>query len=201
MVQLRPEEIAELILEAHINDEVSIHAIEGFRLEAQLHYSGLMAKGAYDNWKKKNRAQGRDKVGCFDFKIFRLDGDNEIPMLHPRVIRDVGEYTTLESIKRVISGKDPSSEADEHSEYMILREAQLAMLEQEVNWGDEVFQSWSRFLPSENKRPRDFISAYFRRIFSEPDFIDNINLGRAASGTFGVIKDHTSRFTFHIGPI
>jgi len=185
---MRPEQIAELILDAHISENESIEVIDGFRLEPQLGYSGLMAKGAYEKWKIKNRKQGRSKVGCFDFKIFKLSPDNdEVPVVHTRVINEVREHTNLAQLERIINGEDPHHIADNNNEYLILREAQLSMLEQEINWGDEVFQTWSNFLPSKGKRPRDFITAYLRRVFHEPDFIDNMEIGRAASGTFGVI--------------
>ena len=70
---------------------------------------------------------------------------------------------------------------------VIAQEVQLEMLEQEVNWGDEIFQSWSHFLPSKGRRARDFIMAYVRRVFKEPDILERTEKIRAASGTFGTL--------------
>ncbi len=64
---MKPEEIANLILEGHLKKKTAIVDIPNFRLDLQLNYSGLMAKGAYKKWKER-RNEGRRKVGCFDSK-------------------------------------------------------------------------------------------------------------------------------------
>ena len=183
---MKPEEIAKLILEGHRTKQEDIFDVQGFRLDLQLDYSGLMAKGAYNGWKRR-RNHGRRKVGCFDFQIYRIDGPQEVPMSHVRLVKRAPVDLTIEQIEEVFVGNDPKEVGQGHDEMIALQEAQLAMLEQEINWGDESFQSWSRFPPSERKRPRDYLMAYFRRIFKEPDLLERIEKMKAASGTWGVL--------------
>lgn len=108
-------------------------------------------------------------------------------MTHPRIIVDIGEKADKDIIEAIFMGEDPSKLSQNKEIKTTLQEAQLAMLEQEINWGDELFQSWSKFLPSQGKRPRDYVMAYFRRIFEEPDFLKNIKRKRAASGTWNIL--------------
>lgn len=189
---MKPEEIAELILEGHRTRQKDILDVEGFRLELQLDYSGLMAKGAYKGWKEeKNR--GRRKVGCFDFKIFRIDSPKEKSLEHEDVIRRVFANSSKEAIEKAYVGEDPWEVGQNLDEKMALQEAQLTMLEQEINWGDEPFQSWTHFPPSKGKMPRDYIMAYLRRIFEEPDFLERTIRMRAASGTRNVLPPPLGR--------
>jgi len=182
---VKPEEIAELILKGHLSKKPTVLDISGFRLDLQLDYSGLMAKGAYEGWKIV-RNRGRRKVGCFDFKIFRLADSGDVPMTHQRVVMDAGQSLDRDVVERIFRGEDPLELGRDNGVTIALQEVQLAMLEQEVNWGDESFQSWSRFPPSQGKRPRDFIMAYLRRIFAEPDFLERTPMMTAASGTRNV---------------
>lgn len=179
-------EIAELILKGHISKTKNINEIKGFRLELQLNYSGLMAHGAYRGW-KKNKHKGRKKVGCFDFKIFRILDSKEIPITHTRVVDSINDKIQREMIEEIFNGKDPVEIGNAEEEIQILCEIQLAMLEQEINWGDEIFQSWTLFTPSQRKRPRDYVTAYLRRVFDEPNFLCTIGRMKAASGTHGVL--------------
>lgn len=183
---MKPEQIAELILEGHLNKKPTILDVQNFRLDLQLDYTGLMAQGAYKEW-KIDKHSDRRKVGCFDFKIFRLASNGDIPMTHPRVVMDVGERLDRDAVERIFRGEDPWEMERNIGETIVLQEAQLAMLEQEVNWGDECFQTWTRFPPSQGKRPRDFVMAYFRRILKEPAFLEGITKKRAASGTWNVL--------------
>jgi len=169
-----------------LSKKVTIVDIPNFRLDLQLDYSGLMAKGAYKSWKKR-RNEGRRKVGCFDFKIFRLASSGDVPMIHTRVVMDARERLDRDAVDRIFRGEDPLEMRCDNDVEIVLQEVQLTMLEQEVNWGDESFQSWSKFPPSKGKRPRDFVTAYFRRILEEPDFLDRVRKMRAASGTWNVL--------------
>ena len=182
-----PNELAEAILEGHASKNRDILMIAGIRLELQLDYSGLMAEGAYKGYRKKwNR--GRRKVGCFDFKIFDTSGSEEMPLVHRRVIEDALSSLSGQLIEDIFSGEDPLALSEDKRVRKALNEVQLTMLEQEVNWGDEVFQSKTYFLPSKNLRSRDFIMAYLRRGFQEPGFLGDTESMRAASGTWGVLR-------------
>lgn len=183
---MKPEEIAKLILEGHLSKKATIVDIPNFRLDLQLDYSGLMAEGAYKGWKVRKH-KSRRKVGCFDFKIFRLDSSGDVPMVHTRVITDVRGRLDRDTVDRIFRGEDPLEMGYKNDVKMVLQEAQLAMLEQEVNWGDESFQSCTRFPPSKGKRPRDFVTAYFRRILEEPNLLERVRKMRAASGTWNVL--------------
>lgn len=181
-----PDRIARIILDAHSAGTGRLEVIDGFVLEPQLEYSGLMAKGAYKSWKHEKH-RSRPKVGCFDFKIFRMSGSEERPMIHPTVISDAAGNLSLETLEKVFEGNDPMELGLSPGASLVATEVQLAMLEQEINWGDEVFQSWTLFPPSGGKRPRDFIMAYLRRLSEEPGYLGTVEKIRAASGTRGVL--------------
>lgn len=182
----RPEEIAELILECHVNKNRDIFNVSGFKLELQLNYTGRMAQGAYNGWKMSKHID-RPKVGCFDFKIFRLIGRTYEGVSHVNTLKKLGKNLPKLAIEKVFRGEDPRYLGLSSKGLLTVEELQLEMLEQEVNWGDEIFQSWSHFLPSKGKRPRDFIMAYVRRLFDEPGYLTNVKKIRAASGTFDTL--------------
>lgn len=156
-------------------------------MELQLDYSGLMAEGAYKGYRKKWN-NGRRKVGCFDFKIFDASGPEEVPLVHRKVIEDALSSLSSRLVEGVFAGEDPSSLSDDEKVLKALNEVQLTMLEQEVNWGDQEFQSKTYFLPSKNLRSRDFIMAYLRRGLQEHGFLSDTGSMRAASGTWGVLR-------------
>jgi len=97
-----------------------------------------MAKGAYKKWKER-RNEGRRKVGCFDFKIYRLASSGDVPMLHPRVVMDAGERLDCNLVEKIFRGEDPLEIRCDDDVKIVLQDVQLAMLKQEVNWGDESF--------------------------------------------------------------
>jgi hypothetical protein len=182
-----PGDIACHILDGHIAARGELKVLDGFLLELQLGYRGLMAIGAYKQYRQSwNR--GRRKVGCFDFKIFDVTGGSRVPLVHTKVLRDALSTLDISLVEAVFRGADPSSISDEGSIVHSLCEVQLSMLEQEINWGDEDFQSKTYFLPSKGLRPRDFVMAYLRRAFHEPDFLKTVEPKRAASGTWGVLR-------------
>lgn len=187
-----PEHIALRILEAHLEGLTVVPCYQRLRLEPQLNYSGLMAKGAYRGWKRAKHA-GRRKVGCFDFKVIISDGDKATPLVHPRVISNASALLDLDIVESIFEGKDPSKMNLDSEEMRVAEEVQLAMLEQDINWGDEDFQCWTLFPPSEGRRPRDFIMAYLRRCLEEPDCLDGVERMTAASGSRGVLPPPRER--------
>jgi hypothetical protein len=189
---LLPEEVSRLILSGHSERVRRVIPITGFVLELQLDYSGLMAKGAYKGW-KRDKHESRRKVGCFDFKIFRTDGPVEKPMAHPSVISDAAGNLDREVLEKVFEGRDPYGLGLSDAGAILACEIQFAMLEQEINWGDEGFQSWTLFQPSKGKRPRDYIMAYLRRLCDEPGYLESVEKIRAASGTRGVLPPPRSK--------
>lgn len=105
----------------------------------------------------------------------------------PTSKRPWDELSPREQVEHVFRGENPWAVGRNRAEAVVLQEAQLAMLEQEINWGDEDFQTWSHFLPSLGLRPRDFIIAYIRREFKEPGYAVKAARRKAASGTLGVL--------------
>jgi len=186
LIRMLPEEIARAILDAHRDGVETVSCIHHLRIEPQLMYSGLMAKGAYRGWKRAKH-RGRRKVGCFDFKIFVLDDDRASPLVHQRVISDAIRCLDVRTIESVFDGHDPLEMQLTPERAKVAQEVQLAMLEQEVNWGDESFQSWTLFPPSKGRRPRDFIMAYLRRCMEDPGFLGGASRMIAASGSRGVL--------------
>lgn len=181
-----PDAVAEMILTGHVERRRVLDIPPSLRLDLQLDYSGLMAKGSYKGYRKRWN-EGRRKVGCFDFKIFRQAEAGAVPLVHKRVIEDALSVLSNNLVERVFAEQDPDSMSDNLTTLRVLKEVQLAMLEQEINWGDEVFQSKTYFLPSKGLRPRDFIMAYLRRGFEEPAFLGDSKTARAASGAWGVL--------------
>ena len=165
-----PNGVAEANLLAHLRGEPSILVYEGIRVDVQHNYEGLMAKGAYRQYKHEWN-KGRRKVGCFDFKIFDVSSSEPVPLVHTRTLGDAFSSADPELVEAVFMGKDPESLSNEAVATKALCEIQLAMLEQEVNWGDEFFQSKTYFLPSKGLRARDFIMAYLRRGYAEPGLL------------------------------
>jgi hypothetical protein len=142
-----------------------------------------MARDAYRLWRKKKH-ENRRKVGCFDFQIYRMEGTEEVPVTHLRVVERAPALLCRDHVERVYLGEDPWEVGGTQEDALTLQEVQLAMLEQEVNWGDEPFQAWTHFSPSSGRRPRDYLMAYLRRAFAEPRFLERLRgmKMRAASG-------------------
>jgi len=184
---MNPTQLSGEILEAHIHGVKRISPYPGISLELQLGYTGLMARGAYEGYRKRWNT-GRKKVGCFDFKIFDTTGDTDVPLVHMKVLKDALEHLDKRLIESVYIGVDPLTLSRNPEVVTTLGTVQHSMLEQEVNWGDEDFQSKTYFLPSKGLRPRDFIMAYLRRTLSEPEFLKTVEPKRAASGTWGVLR-------------
>lgn len=182
-----PGEIIEMILEGHLNEKQNISEIPGFRLDLQLNYSGLMAKKAYVEGYRRVKHKNRKKIGTFDFKIYNISTEIETPLVHPITIENAGEILNAEMIEYVFMGNDPLNFGGTPDETTMLQEVQLAMMEQEINWGDENFQAWTHFPPSRGKRQRDYFAAYLRRRLEEPNLLDNIKKTVAASGTLDTL--------------
>jgi hypothetical protein len=168
---MRPEEFLATLLEAHETGE-AFQLTTGVRVEPQRGYSGLVATTAYDGWRAKAH-RDRPKVGLFDFKVFA--GDE--PIEHERsVIIPCVLSVERGDVEKVFVGEDPDRALRRPTAEQLraLHVAQAAFMEQEVNWGNEVWQCRSLFSPPSRSttgggqipcRPRDLLMGYIRRCF------------------------------------
>lgn len=188
---MNSNKLAKDILNAHINGNLTL-IYEHHEIDIQLNYSGLMATGAYREGWRMAKHKERNKAGCFDFKIFEGRGADREGMKHTILLEDLSGLIqkgsiSADMVENVFMGEDPMAMVNKAELRQTLGTVQLAMMEQEINWGNEDFQCWTRY----PERPRDYISTYFRRIIVEPDLLGKVELTQAASGTMNVLPQVT----------
>lgn len=124
--------------------------------EYQRNYAGLMAT--------KKVEKGKTKRGLFDFKI---KVDSSTNKTHYMVFSDLLAHSSLPSCVNVWTGiYSPLSLTTNANERFALEELILMMFEQEVNWGDEVFQAFSAFSRSKSAKPRDVLMGFTNIVFT-----------------------------------
>lgn len=165
--RIKPESLIGQIL-SHHNEENSNEIIVGpdVVIKPQLNYNGLVARKAFvKGFKYLNK--GRTHAGLLDFKIFYLSK----PVVHtPDVIKPALNLP-LSAIREIYHGCDPLSLNDLSDEQNgIACCLQSAFVEQEINWGEEIFQQRTYFgrqdmkeLILRNAVPRDFLMVYLER--------------------------------------
>jgi hypothetical protein len=158
------------ILNAHKTDDATPIQYETTRLEPQLDYKGKMARDAF----RHNRIfvnKGRIHAGLFDFKIFIDD----VGMEHEHLLTSVISELPIEVVRKVHAGDDPVEMPGlTDAQRGVACAIQAAFVEQELNWGEELFQLWTYFGNSKAKdpllrdaAPRDFQMVYIERCASE----------------------------------
>jgi len=132
----------------------------GFRHRKE--YSGLMARIA-----PEYRPRARDKQGYFD--IIGITGRDR-NITHDALISRLLLKTTLEKCQSVWRGIWPTK-AENPEEINLLAALAILMFEQEINFGNEVWQRHSRFSPNASnpnfRRPRDMLMGYITIAFTE----------------------------------
>jgi hypothetical protein len=152
------EEVADELLQ--FNDYTYLKSpLNGdFGIEMRRDYSGLMASGKVK----------RPKQGLFDFVVVTGTRYGS-KITHKAIFSDLMNHSDLDQCLRVWQRKDPRTIARNTEEAEALATLSLLMLEQEVNWGNEIWQKWSNFAPvlkdPSRRRPRDMIMGFVRQSF------------------------------------
>jgi len=132
---------------------------ENYTFTYRRNYTGLMAK-----INPTYRHVAREKQGYFDI----LGNMNSRNLTHNQLFNLLFVNTTYEDCEQVWYGRMP--EAIGERRHVLLSLAML-MFEQEINFGNEIFQRKSHFSPIVNNpyylRPRDLIMGYVRYMFEQ----------------------------------
>lgn len=136
-------------------------------------YNGLMASPD-----KYNSIYEKNKLGYFDFIIDTGNLFNR-PVTHRMLFSRLLQYSALDKIYRVWQGEDIDEVAESFEEKRILYAMGLCMLEQEINWGYNLWQKWTNF----PNRPRDMLMGFIIHAFERG--IDDIPYWRNETCTFG----------------
>lgn len=169
---LKADDLIEAILLAHENHVgVPIVSCGEVTLHPMRSYSGTAATDAFGLW-MRGFNKGRKYAGLFDFTIhFRGNGISH----KPDVIRPAVCSLPLEAVRKVHEGLDPASIGGLNSNQVGLACCiQAAFAEQEVNWGEEIFQQRTYFgrVDMTDRRlkesaPRDYLMVYIERCAHE----------------------------------
>ncbi|SFK73846.1 hypothetical protein SAMN04488573_1011269 [Bacillus sp. 5mfcol3.1] len=147
-------------LQGNRNDEFTWrkvgHLEYGFKY--MRHYKGLMA-----NPSKKDVLNNRPKLGLFDFKV-KTESDR-YNITHGNIFNELIQHSNLDNCIEIWRGKDPNFYSTSVEEYKALTTLALLMFEQEINWGDEIFQKYTIFPPSKGFRPRDMLMGFVHMAF------------------------------------
>jgi len=167
---LDKDELIASIIERHeVRDSNPIILSTGVSLVPQLDYSGKMARDAY----RRNRYfmnKGKTHAGLLDFKII----DSGTRMEHEQLIIKALSLLDRRTARSVHAGNDPSRMGLEGIARLDMAcTIQAAFVEQEVNWGEEVFQSRTFYGRTEGVRdgrlsssaPRDYLMTYLDKAF------------------------------------
>lgn len=145
----------------------SIRNYGDFGFTAQMNYSGLMAQPS-----RTGRNRGivkREKQGLFDIFINTGSFFDNSGVTHRNILEATVRYTTLDKCFDVWRGVDPATIASDNDENAILTVLLLMFFEQEVNWGNEVWQRYTYFSPKvripNRIRPRDMLMGFVYQAF------------------------------------
>ncbi|MEB4887661.1 hypothetical protein [Priestia megaterium] len=154
--ELAKELLLVILLPSRRNEFTFVIQNRPFGFVFQRNYSGLMA----------NKKVDRDKKGLFDFKI-RVG--NSLTRTHFLAMEDLIRHSSLSNCEEVWQGAHPKSISKTLNELFALVELLLMMFEQEINWGNEIFQAYSAFSPIYNAKPRDMLMGFTRMAFTHSD--------------------------------
>ena len=152
-----------LKLEDHVFFDSPKNGSFGFEYKSD--YSGLMAQPP-----KVGPSKGkvkRAKQGFLDIVI--TTGTRFKKVTHREIFEDLMNNSDEEYCLRAWRGEDPRIIGRTDDEKEALTAMILLMFEQEVNWGNEVWQRGSNFSPLKTKpskrRPRDMMLGFIRQSF------------------------------------
>ncbi len=144
-----PEKIIENILNLNPINNKYINFPDNILLEF-VSYNGKVAKTSRD---KNTNNINRSKIGLFDFRITI----NNNPPTHIQILKDSLELLKIEDIEFIYNGRDPQEYNDKKR--VLLQIIQLLFIEQEINYGNENFQQFSKVI-----LPRNFFTVYLCKL-------------------------------------
>jgi len=155
-------ELANRLL-ATIESEVTYFEVNpNHRFEYKKNYSGLMA-----DIKPKYKNYARKKQGLFDIKGTM----SKRSLTHNEIFQMLLENATIEQCYCIWRGIWPANENLTNENINALLALLMLMFEQEINFGNEIFQRKSHFSPLTNdpnsKRPRDLLMGYVVYVFEK----------------------------------
>ncbi|MBD8014493.1 RING finger protein [Planococcus wigleyi] len=153
------EELATGLLEGVKNGDSKFIWVERFGFTYRKNYEGDMAKPHNDKVVQKQ--------GYFDFVI---NAGSWGSINHHKFLEEILKDSSIEACEEVWAGKAPFDIAETRKERELLITLTLLMFEQEVNWGNEVWQRKSNFSPDFNtpflQRPRDMLMGFINMAFT-----------------------------------
>ncbi|YCA46019.1 hypothetical protein M1E11_23830 (plasmid) [Bacillus sp. JZ8] len=130
-----------------------------FGIEHKKEYSGLMAE-----IKPEYLKIAKDKQGYFD--VLGITGKWE-KITHDTLLEQLLSYTTIEECKAIWRGNIPNNLTQTKKHILIT--LAILMFEQEINFGNEIWQRYSHFSPNIKnpcfRRPRDLLMGYIDMVF------------------------------------
>lgn len=130
-----------------------------FGIEHKKEYSGLMAEIQTQYLKI-----AKDKQGYFD--VLGIAGKWG-KITHDTLLEQLLKHTTIEECRSIWRGKFPKDLTLPKKH--ILAALAILMFEQEINFGNQIWQRFSHFAPDINKpnfrRPRDILMGYIEVVF------------------------------------
>ncbi|HDR6315518.1 hypothetical protein COJ27_29640 [Bacillus cereus] len=159
-------------------------------------YGGKMAQP-----KNEKAFNGKPKLGLFDFKV--KTESKRYNVTHRETMINLLNYSTLTNCENIWYGRDPEEYANSLEEYQTLITLALLMFEQEINWGDEIFQRNTFFSPHKNARPRDMLMGFIRMFFmmdninSYPFWIENKSTPTFPNGNYNNLDKEMKEFFEH----
>jgi hypothetical protein len=167
-----PDDFIKVVLKSHeANDNSPIDMDRGLVLYPRPNYTGKMAREAfYLGMRFLNK--GRRYAGLFDFKIVF----NGKPVRHkPDIILPAVTQLPIEAVRSIHQGMDPTTIGGLDEQQLALACCvQAAFAEQEINWGEGIFQQRTYFGRNDMEQqilresaPRDFQMVYIERCSAE----------------------------------
>ncbi|PJO40999.1 hypothetical protein [Lysinibacillus xylanilyticus] len=134
---------------------------QGYTFTYRREYQGLMAK-----INPKFKKYSKKKQGYFDI----LGNMNNVKLTHQQLFEMLLSETSYEECEQVWRGEMPEATGDKRHALLCLA---MLMFEQEINFGNEIFQRKSHYSPDVNNpnyvRPRDLLMGYVRYMFEQGD--------------------------------
>ena len=160
-----------------LRDRVSepIHITGGLELHPMLKFSGSQATSAYrhqfprKNWKKSNRYMNANRrfVGLLDFQIIDhvIWNEDKGKMNHVGLMKEVIRLLNADVVRKIYHGLDINSLDLTDEQKPIAVQLMCAFIEQEINWGTQIFQKHTNFGSTE----------FMWRFVNTPRFPDKCN--------------------------
>lgn len=147
----------------------------------------ILDKNKKDKLKKSNGKFWAGKRGLFDFyantggRYRKLYGGEAT---HYNLFEDLYKSTNLNQCFRVWQGNEEiSSIAKDENQYEALLTLSLLMFEQEINYGERIYQQFTNFKISNGFRPRDMLMGFINMMFKNKELYDSYDYWTRSSSS------------------